>query len=155
MSEQPRDWDKELAEIDRLIAKAPAPPAKGTASPAPAAGGPRALPAPGGAPAPAAPRPGGSPFTAWLRVGLVLALGVALPFWPYAHRCGTALFLYLGAAGMLVLGGLWGAVTTWDRRMGRAHALSLVATLWGLALVAAEVLPRVGYAAQRLPWSCP
>jgi hypothetical protein len=145
----PRDWDKELAAIDKAIERLPA----GGAPPAPAA------PAKG-APTPAvrradAPsiRTAGAGAT-WLRVLLVLALAAAMPLWPYAHRCGVNLYLYLGAAAFVVLAGVWGAARAWRGRVGLAHVLSLLAVLWGLGLVAREVLPRVGYAAAALPWTC-
>lgn len=145
MTEQPRDWDRELAEIDKVIASGPAvPPGR----PAPSAGG-----APAVRSAPPAPARGAS-FATWLRVLLVLALAVAMPFWPYFRGCGLSLMLYLGAAGFVVIAGLWGAVSSWHRRLGRAHALSLLTVLWGLGLVAAEVLPRVGYARTAAQWTC-
>jgi hypothetical protein len=36
---------------------------------------------------------------------------------------------------------------TWTGRSPLLHAVALFATVWGLVLIAAEVLPRVGYAA--------
>ncbi|HEU5170940.1 MAG TPA: hypothetical protein VFU46_10395, partial [Gemmatimonadales bacterium] len=60
----PRDWDKELAEIDRAIERTPAQPT----APAPrSGGGPAALPVPAG---------GGR---TWARLLPVLALAAALP----------------------------------------------------------------------------
>jgi hypothetical protein len=50
---------------------------------------------------------------------LVLGLAVAMPFWPYA-RCGMGLALYLGALTVLLLGGVWAAVSA---RYARAAAL--------------------------------
>jgi len=146
----PRDWDKELAKIDKAIDRLPA------------GGAPAPAPAPPGAAAPArrveaAPAPlsrGGRPLTTWLRVLLVLTLAVAMPFWPYEHRCGVNLYLYLAAAGVLALAGVWGAVRSWQTRIGLAHVLSLFTVLLGLALGAAEVLPRIGYAAAHLAWTC-
>lgn len=146
----PRDWDKELANIDKLIAATPA----AKASPA------------GGAPPPPAARSGGGGSSSlpvagrdriatWFRVGLGALLGLAMTQWPYFHACGTALFLYLGAAGVVGLAGLWGAVTAWRRRMGLAHVVALLVSLWGGVLVAAAVLPRVGYAKRAALWWCP
>jgi hypothetical protein len=130
-------------------------PAGASPAPAPAAakGAPAAPAAPAGR-APALVARAGHPGTTWLRVILVLALAVAMPFWPYAHHCGINLLLYLGAASFLVLAGLWGAVRSWHTRVGLAHVLSLLSLLWGLGLVANEVLPRVGYAATALTWNC-
>jgi hypothetical protein len=38
------------------------------------------------------------------------------------------------------------AITTWRARLAKLHVFSLLIVLAGLALVAAEVLPRIGYA---------
>jgi len=148
MSEQPRDWDKELAKIDRAMARVPEPaaPAPGPARPA--------QPAPAGAgPAPqhAGPR---ATTTTWLRVLLVLTLAVAMPLWPYPKGCGVGLFVYLAACSMVVLAGVWAAVSTWHRRRPVGHILAILVLLWGLGLVAAEVLPRVGYAKSAIRWTC-
>jgi hypothetical protein len=65
------------------------------------------------------------------------------------------LFLYTGAAGVVALAGLWSSVSSWRRRMGLAHTISLLVTLWGLILAAAVVLPRIGYAKAAATWFCP
>ena len=144
----PRDWDKELAEIDRLLA---------------AGGGKAAEPAKpvraGAAPSAPAARPPAAPsrrdtFGVWLRVGLGALLGVAMTQWPYAATCGIGLLLYVGAAGLVPLAGLWAARVTWTRRMGLAHVVSLLVVLWGLVLVAGVLLPRIGYAAASATWLC-
>lgn len=148
----PRDWDKELAEIDKVMAKAPAPvPAKV------GAGGQAPAPRQSSGPAPAPPASGKSALGTWLKVLLGAALGVAMTQWPYAHVCGTGLFLYLGAAGVVVIAGLWGALSSWNRRMGLAHVVSLLVTLWGIGLVSSIALPRMGYINVRPPatWFCP
>jgi hypothetical protein len=148
----PRDWDKELSAIDKAIDRMPA-----GGSPAPASTPAKSAPtAPGAAPrrADAPMARAGRPVATWLRVILVLALAAAMPFWPYAHQCGINLVLYLGAAVFLVLVGIWGAVRAWHTRLGLAHVLSLLSVLWGIGLVANEVLPRVGYAANPLAWTC-
>lgn len=146
MSPLERDWDKELADIDKVIARTPAT-------------GPAPVPAPvgkGGSPALAAPpRTRKAALGTWLQVLLGGVLAVAMTQWPYAHACGVKLFLYLGAAGVVVLAGLWGAGSSWRRRMGLAHTVALIVTLWGLVTVAREVLPRIGYAKQALEWTCP
>lgn len=85
-------------------------------------------------------------FGAGARLILVFALFAALALWPYANQCGWGLFSYVGVEGVIVAGGLWVAITTWRYRLPRMHALSLVIVLIGLALVAADVLPRTGYA---------
>jgi len=38
--------------------------------------------------------------------------------------------------------------------MARTHILAMVLTLWGAALITAQVLPRVGYAANQATWLC-
>lgn len=147
MSDQPRDWDKELADIDKVIARMPSQGAS------PAGSAPAALPA--GRPA---PMPGGGKlavFTTWLRVALGVALAVGITQWPYASACGLNLIVYLGAIGVVIVAGLWSAVSSWRRRLGLAHTLSLLVLLWGLLLAAREVLPRAGYARQVRTWSCP
>jgi hypothetical protein len=149
MSDQPRDWDKELAAIDRAMERQPQLHA-GSARPE----------APSQSAAPVAAAPAGAPLargataTAWLRVLLVLLLAGAMPFWPYGRGCGFGLFAYMAASGVVVLGGVWAAVSTWHRRRPMAHALALLVTLWGIGLVAAEVLPRIGYAKQAVRWAC-
>ena len=147
MSPADRDWDKELADIDKVIARSPAPSA-----------GPPALPA-GQAPASraVAPVPGGKRATLWTWTQVILGglLAVGMTQWPYAHGCGIKLFLYLGAAGLVVVAGLWGSLSSWRRRMGLAHTLAMLVVLTGLVLVAREVLPRVGYAKQASTWMCP
>ncbi len=81
------------------------------------------------------------------RLILVFALGIALAFWPYERECGGGLFGFLGVEIVIVVGGLWVAFTTWRYRLPRMHTLSLFIILFGLISIAAEVLPRVGYAA--------
>jgi hypothetical protein len=144
-----RDWDKEMAEIDKIIAKQPVgapgkpvPAGAGSASPAPRA----ALPAP--------VRNRRSVLTAWIRVALGVAVAVGVTQWPYAHACGMLLYAYLAAAGGVVLAGLWGAVTSWHRRMGLAHIISLLVTIWGAGLLAQTVLDRSNYARHPGVWVC-
>jgi len=81
------------------------------------------------------------------RLVLVAALGVALAFWPYENTCGSGLFGYLAVEAVIVIGGLWVAITTWRARLPKMHILSLLIALTGLVLLAMEILPRVGYAA--------
>jgi hypothetical protein len=81
------------------------------------------------------------------RLVLVGALGVALAFWPYENSCGSGLVGYLAVEIVIIVGGLWVAISTWRARLPRMHILSLLIVLAGLVAVATEVLPRVGYAA--------
>jgi hypothetical protein len=154
-----RDWDAEMAKIDRQIeSTAKLPPARSAG----------ALPAPAGERR-AASRTGDTAVTAVhgtptgralavARVVLSVALGVGILFWPYADRCGLGLAAYLGAVSVVVAGGVWSAVWTWRHRTPKSHVLALALVLWGLALAAAQVLPRTGYAKpdsmHPASWSC-
>jgi hypothetical protein len=151
-----RDWEAEMAKIDRQIeATAKAPPRSAGALPA-AAQERRALAAPG-APAAVHGTPTGRAL-AVARVVLSVALGVGILFWPYADRCGLGLAAYLGAVAVVVAGGVWSAVWTWRHRTPKSHVLALALVLWGLVLAAAQVLPRLGYAkpdaVHPASWSC-
>ena len=88
------------------------------------------------------------------RFVLVFALATAINFWPYGHACGFGLFTYMFAELLIIVGGLWTVAWTWQHRMVRGHAVAMVMVLWGIALVAAQVLPRVGYAADAAKWWC-
>jgi hypothetical protein len=85
-------------------------------------------------------------FGAGARLILVFALFGALTIWPYANDCGWGLFGYIGAEVVIVAGGLWVAFTTWRARLPKMHTVSLLTVLAGLILIAAQVLPRTGYA---------
>ena len=142
-TQQPRDWDKELAEVDKLLSKLPnADPTLGRG--APAARSPQQAVAGG---------MGGPP--AWLWSSLAVALAVGMALWPYPHACGIQLIYYAGGVVMLVVAGMWGAVASWMRRSAVGHLLSLGALFWGFSLVTAIVLPRIGYAKQPATWTCP
>lgn len=161
MTERPRDWDKELADIDRLLEKMPAQTSGAPApAPAPARGGAPAAPAgraalPAGAPSAQARPPRGQVAGTWLLVLLVAAVAGFLPFWPYINDCGADLFGYLGLVGAVVLGALWALRLTWRTRRGFAHFIALATLVFGLALAAERVLPRIGYAADAATWTCP
>lgn len=142
----PRDWDKELANIDKVIAKGGAAPSPGGAPVARVSSGGGAVAASGGRFAVA---------TTWFRVILGLLLAVGITQWPYANACGFNLAMYLGAIATVVVAGLWSSVSSWHRRLGFAHFLSLLVLLWGLTLAAREIMPRVGYARDLRTWSCP
>jgi hypothetical protein len=89
---------------------------------------------------------------AWVLLGLALA--IALPYWPYERACSWALGSYMFSSSMVVIAGLWGATLTWEGRLGYSHIIALGTFLWGLVLVAFEVLPRVGYAKATAHWFC-
>ncbi len=149
------DWDKELAKIDKqlaslsddkLIASARTP---DLVAPGAAKGGPAAKPA--------VPSPLKAHWGVLGRVALAVALGVGVLFWPYDTACGIRLFAYVGALGVLMATGMVGAVSSWRHRAPVLHVVSLVVILWALALAAAVVLPRVGYAgdpAGAATWFC-
>jgi hypothetical protein len=85
-------------------------------------------------------------FSAASRVVLVLSLGLAMNAWPYDRACGGGLLGYLAASAAIVAGGLWAAVGTWRSRAPKLHGAALLAVGWGVILLTAQVLPRVGYA---------
>jgi hypothetical protein len=150
----PRDWDKEMAEIDKLIAKQPAQGAREPGSQG-ARVAPAALPAPQRAAAVAPTRSGREGLVTWVKVllgvGVAAAVGLA---WPYAHGCGVPLYGYLAAAGGVVLVGLWGLVASWKSRIPLAHILALLATLAGAVLAGKVVLDRSSYPKVPLTWRC-
>jgi hypothetical protein len=139
MNEEPRNWDKELADIDKAIARQPAP----VSTP----------PAPAGQPASQPQRR----FVAltWFWTALALILAVSLALWPNDKSCGIRLVFYLGAAGIALLMGVLGALASWSYRRGLAHLLSLLAIAWAAIMAVREILPRAGYARQELHWTCP
>jgi hypothetical protein len=150
----PRNWDKELAEIDKLMAADKA--SAGSSVPVKASEG-------GSRPAAAAPRSAAGAGTTrprdtlgiWLRALLGILGATALAYWPYNKQCGTSLYLYLAGVAAVVGIGLYTMRYSWTHRRGVAHIVGLLVTLSGLALAAAEILPRTGYAAVALTWTCP
>ena len=136
MTEQPRDWDKELANIDRAIAKQPSP-----------GGAPVAVATPG-------PRRRFVALT-WFWTAIATILAVALVLWPYDKSCGIRLIFFLGAAVLAVVLGALGAFSSWAHRQGLAMVLSLLVILWAGVMAAREILPRAGYAKRALEWTCP
>jgi FtsH-binding integral membrane protein len=129
MTEPPRDWDKELADVDRAITQPPT----------------RPLP------------PTQRRFVAltWFWTGLAILLAVALAVWPYDKNCGLRLIFFLGAGAIALLAGVLGALTGWSHRRGLAHLLSLLVIVWAGVMVVREILPRVGYAKESRDWTCP
>jgi hypothetical protein len=154
-----RDWDAELAKIDRQIA-ATSPEKLAASGNERAALQPtverKALPAGGKPGAPFARQH--KPLAAWARLVLGLALGVGMLFWPYPARCGPWLGLYLLGVTVLTAGGVWAAVWTWRHRTPRAHVLALLLILEGLVLAGVQILPKTGYAkpdaGHPATWSC-
>jgi hypothetical protein len=150
---RPRDPDESLHdEVDRLLKKLP------SNNPGAAETGVTAGAVP---PKPIIPRlavpqgpTGQQRLGVWVRAALGLALGALITQWPYPNDCGLPLYLYLAAITTVPVTGVWVALTSWYRRMGLAHLVALGLVLWGLALIAHQVLPRVGYAAVRATWQC-
>lgn len=157
--EKDRDWDKEMAEVDRLLKKLPAAdPTLGRASggqptvrkPAAAPGGGWSGGSGGGAPT-ARERIG-----TWAKValGLLVGIGIAPGVWPYSHGCGLRLIFYLVGVTTVIAAGLWASISSWKRRLGFAHVVSQILIIWGILLMTREVIPRVGEKAAAL-WLCP
>jgi hypothetical protein len=148
-----RDWDKEMREVDRLLAKLPAPdPGLGAGSDPTLRRPVAAIP---GAPPAATTASGAQWLGTWARVTLGLLIGVGMTQWPYTHGCSIRLFFYLIGVGAVITAGVWSSLSSWKRRLGVAHVLSQLLIVWGLLLAAREVLPRVGYARTQAQWLCP
>jgi len=157
-----RDWEKELAKIDKQLASMPddalLPPAQPTGTGMPRGVTGSALRSAGTAVSSA---PGASrKATIWTytKLAVAIAAGVGVWFWPWPARCGMPLMGLVAAGGGVGLLGIWSAFGTWRHRLGRAHIVSLLVLVSGVALVAREVLPRVGYAEATFDrparWTC-
>jgi len=157
--EKERNWDREMAEVDKLLAKLPEadPYLKGAVTPA--AHRPAGVGSPGSPYAPPHPGEARARGSAWLgtwaRVGLGLLIGIGMTQWPYTHGCGLKLIFYMIAVGAVLAAGVWSSISSWRRRLGIAHVLSQSLIIWGLVLAAREILPRAGYAKAAATWFCP
>ncbi len=104
------------------------------------------------------PRVYGAPesgrLATWARIAIGCLVAGAMTQWPYAHACGFELGLYLAAAGMVIVTGVWGGSFAWKNRLVLAHIVSQGLIAWGLVLGAGQVLPRVGYAMEQATWGC-
>lgn len=89
-----------------------------------------------------------------LCVALSVALGVALPYWPYPRACGWWLLLYLLAVAMVVVAGSWSVRLTWMARLGYFHTAAILVLCWGVTLTAVEVVPRADYTKPVNSWVC-
>jgi hypothetical protein len=150
----PRDWDKEMAEIDKVIASGKAPPLSNAPALPAATGSSRGAVAAGSGALPTATRHRDK-FAVWFRALLGVAGAAALPFWPYGKSCGLMLYLYLLATLAISVVGAWTMRGAWTHRRGVAHTVGLLVLLGGLSFAAIEILQRTGYAAVRLGWTCP
>src|SRR5437762_13233398 len=79
------------------------------------------------------------------RLVLVAALGVALAFWPYESQCVSGLFGYLAVELVIIIGGLWVAVTRWRARLPKVHSLWLLIAFTAIVLAAISTMQRDGY----------
>jgi len=105
-----RDWDREMREVDRLLAKLPeADPALGRGVPTVPVSPRPGLGVGAGGTLPASPARGRAWITTWMRVGLGLALGIGMIVWPYSHACGLKLVFYLIGATAVTVAGVWSA----------------------------------------------
>ena len=148
-----RDWDKEMAEVDRLLKKLP------EADPSLGRGGAAATvkkPALGsGTPAAFDDARGGAQWIGtWTRVILGLLIGIGMTQWPYTHGCGVKFIFYMIGVFAVLAAGCWSSISSWKRRLGVAHVLAQGLIIWGLVLAAREILPRIGYAKVAAPWLC-
>ncbi len=147
--EKERKWDREMAEVDKLLARLPEadPYLKGDVVPRRAGVPGRGGEAVHGASA-AGPRSTGSAawLGTWARVALGLLIGIGMTQWPYTHGCGLKLIFYLSGVATVIAAGFWSSISSWRRRLGVAHVLAQGLIIWGLVLAAREILPRIGYA---------
>src|SRR3989442_1287652 len=136
VDDKAKDWEKELAEEDRLLKKLPYGEATPSASSAPTE---RKTPAvaPPGADLTAA----GQRLGTWARVVLGLLIGIGMTQWPYTHGCGLRLIVYLIGVAAVIAAGTWSAISSWKRRFGVAHVLSQGLIIFGLVLDAEPALP--------------
>jgi hypothetical protein len=138
--------------VDRLLAQLPG--LQGAPAIAPESS--NRFPAVVGAANPRGTQPptAGELILVWVRVLLGLGLGIMMATWPYSTACGVPLFWYASAIVTVSLAGAWAATAAWRVRSGLAHIVALILVLYGIALGAAEVLPRTGYAVDRATWVC-
>ena len=160
-----RNWEAELAKIDKQLASVSDDKLLADSKPVPA--GKRAAQAALAAPKTVAPAratassPSASAtgtWRGWVKVSIAVAAAAGLMFWPWPARCGPPLLGFTAATGAVALLGVWSAIGTWRHRLGLAHVASLLVIVWGMLLGAREILPRVGYATptadRALGWSC-
>ena len=151
-----RNWEAELAKIDKQLAsvsdeallaeRAPVTAAKGVQPTKGAAPAKAVQPAAAPARAPATTATATGTWRGWIQVLLAVGAAAGLMFWPWPGRCGWPLIGFTAASGAVAVLGTWSAVGTWRHRLGIAHVASLMVIVWGLLLGAREVLPRIGYA---------
>ena len=149
--EKEKDWDKEMREVDRLLAKLPAadPTLVGSTTPT------LKNPLPTAPPRLPVAEPTGSEWLGtWARVALGVLIGAGMTQWPYVHDCGLNLVFYGVGVGAALAAGIWSSLSSWKHRLGVAHLVSQLLIIWALVLAAGQVLPRVGYARVPGVWLC-
>jgi hypothetical protein len=158
-----RDWDKELAKVDKQLASLSdeallQPTGKQAGGGKKEAGG-AVTKGKASLSADTGDVTTGFPWGMYARLVLAVLLGVSMVVWPYERRCGVGLAGYLAAVVVVVASGVWSSIWTFRHRASRSHTLSLLIILWGLILGSIEVLPRVGYAKpdpkHPAGWACP
>jgi hypothetical protein len=87
----------------------------------------------------------GALVATWARLLLVGALATALWWWPYGRTCGLPLGGFLSAVLMVIVGGSWVAASAWRARLAVPHVIAVGLLVLGLAIAAAESVPRLGY----------
>jgi len=83
-------------------------------------------------------------LTARMFVALGVALGAAMPYWPYKTAGPWSLGLYVSAIVLLIVTGIWGSKLTWDARLARAHTIAVATVMWGVLLVAILMFRQMG-----------
>lgn len=78
-----------------------------------------------------------------LWVGLGVALGASMAYWPYPRTYFIGLFVYLFAVDVVLLTGVWAAKLSWDARLGGAHTIALGTVLWSITLAVQQTLAAV------------
>lgn len=149
-----RNWDRELAKIDRLMSddqpaadsKVPAKRNEG-GTPAEQKAAPKAAPQGKAAGTGKLPR-------LWLMAVIGPIGAAALFIWPYGTDCGLPLYVYIVGALAVLGASLMTMRAAWQRHHGVAMLIGILTMLVALALMAAVILPRTGYAVVTLPWSC-
>src|SRR5438128_10808339 len=63
-------------------------------------------------------------FGLYARIGLSVARGIGIMFWPYDAKCGAGLAAYLAAVAVVIVSGVWSAIGSWRHRAARLHILS-------------------------------
>ena len=158
-----RNWERELAKIDKQLASVSDEQLlaqNNTAQRAPltAPVSAKSVPAAKAVGASVAPVRQPRSWIAWAQLTVAIAAGAGLWFWPWATRCGLNAISFTAATGAVTALGLWSAVGSWRHRQGIAHILSFIVLVWGFVLGAREVLPRMGYAIPTIErpagWGC-